>query len=79
MSDLFCWSDRRVSNSRPSALASWWRAIGQASGFPSRLNEKGLQILEPFTGAIDGARSRDLRLGKPTLYQLSYYRKVPRS
>ena len=24
--------------------------------------------------AIDGARSRDLRLGKPTLYQLSYYR-----
>ena len=25
--------------------------------------------------AIDGARTRDLRLGKPKLYQLSYYRK----
>ncbi len=25
-------------------------------------------------GAVNGARTRDLRLGKPTLYQLSYYR-----
>ena len=25
-------------------------------------------------GAIDGARTRDLRLGKPPLCQLSYYR-----
>ena len=29
-----------------------------------------------YKGAVDGARSRDLRLGKPTLYQLSYYRKA---
>ena len=27
------------------------------------------------TGAVSGARTRDLRLGKPLLYQLSYYRK----
>ena len=31
-------------------------------------------------GAVDGARTRDLHLGKVALYQLSYYRihKVPR-
>ena len=28
----------------------------------------------PISGAIDGARTRDLWLGKPKLYQLSYYR-----
>jgi hypothetical protein len=27
--------------------------------------------------ADDGSRTRDLRLGKPTLYQLSYVRKCP--
>ena len=27
-----------------------------------------------FDGAIDGVRTRDLRLGKPPLCQLSYYR-----
>jgi hypothetical protein len=26
--------------------------------------------------ADDGSRTRDLRLGKPTLYQLSYVRKM---
>jgi hypothetical protein len=26
--------------------------------------------------AVNGARTRDLRLGKPTLYQLSYYRRA---
>ena len=26
--------------------------------------------------AVDGVRTRDLRLGKPTLYQLSYYRNL---
>ena len=26
------------------------------------------------TGVENGARTRDLRLGKPTLYQLSYFR-----
>jgi hypothetical protein len=28
----------------------------------------------PFEQADDGPRTRDLRLGKPTLYQLSYVR-----
>ena len=27
-------------------------------------------------GAVNGTRTRDPRLGKPMLYQLSYYRKV---
>ena len=31
--------------------------------------------LQDFLKADDGARTRDLRLGKPTLYQLSYVRK----
>jgi hypothetical protein len=30
------------------------------------------------TEADDGSRTRDLRLGKPTLYQLSYVRAGPR-
>ena len=30
-----------------------------------------------FLGAGDEARTRDLRLGKPTLYQLSYARVPP--
>ena len=29
--------------------------------------------------AENGVRTRDLRLGKPTLYQLSYFRKSPQS
>ena len=29
------------------------------------------------SGAENGVRTRDLRLGKPTLYQLSYFRKSP--
>jgi hypothetical protein len=32
------------------------------------------RITGPFYQADDGARTRDLRLGKPTLYQLSYVR-----
>ena len=28
-----------------------------------------------INGAVDGARTRDLHLGKVALYQLSYYRK----
>ena len=32
-------------------------------------------ISSPFYKADDGSRTRDLRLGKPTLYQLSYVRK----
>ena len=33
--------------------------------------------LAPFLEADDGSRTRDLRLGKPTLYQLSYVRVGP--
>ena len=29
-----------------------------------------------FLGAVNGTRTRDPRLGKPMLYQLSYYRVV---
>ncbi len=29
-----------------------------------------------FSGAVNGTRTRDPRLGKPMLYQLSYYRVV---
>ena len=32
--------------------------------------------MEGFREANDGLRTRDLRLGKPTLYQLSYVRKI---
>ena len=31
-------------------------------------------LLFVVRGAENGARTRDLRLGKPTLYQLSYFR-----
>ena len=41
------------------------------------MNQKRSQNWNLFLGAIEGARSRDLRLGKPTLYQLSYYRIAP--
>ncbi len=44
---------------------------------PSRvaINRKG-PISSHFVEADDGSRTRDLRLGKPTLYQLSYVRVV---
>ena len=32
------------------------------------------RVTGPFLRADDGSRTRDLRLGKPTLYQLSYVR-----
>ena len=31
-------------------------------------------VMRGLRGADDGVRTRDLRLGKPTLYQLSYIR-----
>ena len=34
-------------------------------------------LSEGFSKADDGGRTRDLRLGKPTLYQLSYVRADP--
>ena len=39
------------------------------------LKNKSSFSLEPVIGAGDGTRTRDIRLGKPTLYQLSYARK----
>lgn len=36
--------------------------------------EKHAIQMDCMLGATDGARTRDLRLGKPPLYQLSYYR-----
>ena len=35
------------------------------------------RVSEAFHEAGDEARTRDLRLGKPTLYQLSYTRREP--
>ena len=41
---------------------------------PTQARAKKLRISRSFLEADDGARTRDLRLGKPTLYQLSYVR-----
>ncbi len=39
-----------------------------------RASAEFLTFLSPLLQADDGSRTRDLRLGKPTLYQLSYVR-----
>ena len=39
------------------------------------VTKKGQREPSPLSRAIDESRTRDLRLGKPMLYQLSYYRK----
>lgn len=36
--------------------------------------EETLPVMDRTKRAVGGVRTRDLRLGKPTLYQLSYYR-----
>ena len=36
--------------------------------------KRQVRYVLPPSGAIDGVRTRDLRLGKPPLCQLSYYR-----
>ena len=50
-----------------------------ASGILTKALAKAKKSPQPkVTGekrAVSGARTRDLRLGKPLLYQLSYYRK----
>ena len=38
------------------------------------VTKKGQREPSPLSRAIDESRTRDLRLGKPMLYQLSYYR-----
>jgi hypothetical protein len=48
---------------------------GSRSNFPARRHSsKDSCYFAPFPEADDGSRTRDLRLGKPTLYQLSYVR-----
>ncbi len=42
----------------------------------TRVNPERVRDLHTHHGADDGARTRDLRLGKATLYQLSYVRMV---
>ena len=39
--------------------------------------KKPPSVLEGLFGAENGARTRDLNLGKVALYQLSYFRVVP--
>ncbi len=46
-------------------------AAGECDSRPKR---RGSGRSPVNTGAVDESRTRDLRLGKPTLYQLSYYR-----
>ena len=45
--------------------------MDRQTGFPDKYRDK---LLAPVWAA-NGARTRDLRLGKPTLCQLSYCRK----
>ena len=40
-------------------------------------NDESQSIRLAFSGAENGARTRDLNLGKVALYQLSYFRKNP--
>ena len=62
-SDGFC---RPAPNHSATSPASELEAPGR----PGPLGLPGL----PETGAEDGARTRDLNLGKVALYQLSYFR-----
>ena len=48
---------------------------GCPSPRPANARSRKVVISSPFYKADDGSRTRDLRLGKPTLYQLSYVRK----
>jgi hypothetical protein len=48
---------------------------GCPSPRPADSRSRKVLISSPFYEADDGSRTRDLRLGKPTLYQLSYVRK----
>ena len=71
---LFVWSGRRDLNPLPppwegGALPGELRP--QACAPPVRLFVRGLVL---GGGADDGSRTRDLHLGKVTLYQLSYIR-----
>ena len=55
-------------------LSSNKTASFQCWPYYKKCKKGGIPLFHIFDWAIDGARSRDLRLGKPTLYQLSYYR-----
>src|SRR5204862_8183159 len=43
---------------------------------PKSPRTRKMPASRPFLQADDGSRTRDLRLGKPTLYRLSYVRAV---
>ena len=59
----------RAAQERSEDVLGHYRATGRdCAGFQSR----------SWSEADDGPRTRDLWLGKPTLYQLSYVRKAPR-
>jgi hypothetical protein len=72
-------SNRSGRSSSPTASAS---AGGIETVTPKvwRQDSGRAQISRPFLQADDGSRTRDLRLGKPTLYRLSYvraFRRIP--
>jgi hypothetical protein len=72
------WS-RASSGQLPATSAAGARTT--SAWFQRRLRRGGHRdqnhrICRPFYEADDGGRTRDLRLGKPTLYQLSYVRAV---
>ena len=54
-----------------------WVPIEQDSTAGKRVRGRNRRRFLPRSGADDGARTRDLRHGKATLYQLSYIRKEP--
>jgi hypothetical protein len=51
------------------ALAELETLMSNPTAFPA--SGDAVEILNDFAGAGHGSRTRDLRLGKPTLYQLS--------
>ena len=48
--------------------------LNEVEGHPQNKKKESTTLLFRYYRAIDGARTRDLWLGKPKLYQLSYYR-----
>ena len=61
-------SERRGSNSRHSA----WKADALPTELLSHLRFLNLRLI--FLRAKDEGRTRDIQLGRLTLYQLSYFR-----
>jgi hypothetical protein len=70
---------RRASSFRPThepnefGTREWYPSPFEHFSSVSETDENPV-IYKAFFEADDGVRTRDLRLGKPTLYQLSYVR-----